>query len=223
MQNRVQSLDYLRGLMAAAIMIYHYFLWSGSKFPAETILGRLGIYGVSIFYVLSGLTLYVVYNQKLSFGNIHCYFLKRFFRIFPLLWLCIALTIYLNSRDCDPYTIFLNLSGLFGLIAPSKYIAAASWSIGNELFFYLLFPVILLSGRKYPRIWPYIIGASFLVAFYFAFNIIESGKAIAFQWKIYVNPLNQVVLFISGMAIGNTFQQLNFHVFQVLFSLEFQC
>ena len=62
--NRLYNLDYLRGIVAFGIMIYHYFLWTFGKFSADTFIGRLGIYGVSIFYVLSGLTLYYVYYER---------------------------------------------------------------------------------------------------------------------------------------------------------------
>jgi peptidoglycan/LPS O-acetylase OafA/YrhL len=50
--NRIEGLDWLRGLMAIGIMSYHYFSWKFGAIELENPLGRLGIYGVSIFYVL---------------------------------------------------------------------------------------------------------------------------------------------------------------------------
>ena len=64
--NRLYNLDYLRGLVTFGIMIYHYLSWTLGKFTADTFMGRVGIYGVSIFYVLSGLTLYYVYYDKMK-------------------------------------------------------------------------------------------------------------------------------------------------------------
>ena len=55
---RIQGLDYLRGLAAFGIMVFHYSSWTLGKFGANTLLSRIGIYGVSIFYVISGLTLF---------------------------------------------------------------------------------------------------------------------------------------------------------------------
>ncbi|MCB0760440.1 MAG: acyltransferase family protein, partial [Flavobacteriales bacterium] len=63
---RLYNLDYLRGLAAFGIMIYHYLTWTLGKFSADDFLGRLGVYGVSVFYVLSGLTLYYVYFHKMQ-------------------------------------------------------------------------------------------------------------------------------------------------------------
>lgn len=62
--HRIDSLDYLRGIMALLIMLYHYYSWIYSGFDSSEFMGRIGVYGVSIFYILSGLTLYVAYKEK---------------------------------------------------------------------------------------------------------------------------------------------------------------
>lgn len=202
MKNRVQSLDYLRGLMAFGIMIYHYMSWTVGSFTAASFLGRIGIYGVSIFYVLSGLTLFLVYSGKLKTDNLWNYIIKRIFRIFPLLWLSIFLSILILGKSPELKTLILNLTGLFGFIAHDQYIATASWSIGNELVFYAFFPFVILLSKK-TRFAPllfFLISAA--VSFYFAFFVLTAGKTLATQWKDYVNPLNQVVLFSGGILTG---------------------
>ncbi|MBK9510397.1 MAG: acyltransferase [Cytophagaceae bacterium] len=135
--HRLHNLDYLRGIAAFGIMIYHFSLWNFGAFPAESILGRVGIYGVSIFYVLSGLTLYHVYFHKmtLSFSSLKDFWIKRIFRIFPLLWLATILFVIIERKELDFYRIFLNLTGFFGFIKWDYYLAVGSWSIGNELVF----------------------------------------------------------------------------------------
>lgn len=205
MKNRVQSLDYLRGLMAFGIMVYHYYSWSGYEFGTETFLGKIGIYGVSVFYVLSGLTLYIVYHEKLTLRNTGNYFIKRIFRIFPLLWLSIALSVFVLGRKADPTMLFMNLSGLFGFFTHDKYIAIASWSIGNELVFYTLFPLVILLSRK-TRLAPLLFfGISLALAVWFAFFMLSPHLTLKFQWSIYLNPLNQVVLFSGGVLAGHLF------------------
>jgi len=61
MQNRLFSNDYLSGMAAFGITIYHFNLWTFGEQTTDTFIERVGIYGVSIFYILSGLTLYCVY------------------------------------------------------------------------------------------------------------------------------------------------------------------
>ena len=53
-----------------AIMVYHYSSWTLHPFKSDSVLGVLGIYGVGIFYILSGLTLFVVYHQKLELSSL---------------------------------------------------------------------------------------------------------------------------------------------------------
>jgi peptidoglycan/LPS O-acetylase OafA/YrhL len=50
---RIEALDWLRGLMAVSIMLYHLTIWYIVALDSSSVLGRLGIYGVSVFFVLS--------------------------------------------------------------------------------------------------------------------------------------------------------------------------
>lgn len=203
MASRVTSLDYVRGLAAFGILLYHYQSWIFGNFDAASVWGRVGLYGVGLFYVLSGLTLYHVYEQRLTPQpeTVSDFYLKRLFRIFPLLWL--VMTIYL-IRDPRPVegSIFLNYSGLFGLLEWEKAIGVGVWSIGNELVFYLLFPLFMFSA-KYSRL-TFLLLSLLIVAIgvYFAFYKLSAAAPLADQWRDYTNPLNQAFLFLGGFCIG---------------------
>lgn len=202
--NRLYNLDYLRGLAAFGIMIYHYLSWTLGKFSADTFMGRLGIYGVSIFYVLSGLTLYYVYYDKMkpSKEDIVSFFKKRIFRIFPLLWLVTIVAIILSRKSPDFYSLFLNLSGLFGFIKWDTYFSAGVWSIGNELVFYAFFPFFILFSKSYKPLMALLAITILGLYLYFAFNKLNQDLTLSEQWRNYVNPLNQVFLFLGGFLIG---------------------
>lgn len=201
---RVLNLDYLRGLAALGIMVYHYSVWTFGKFNAETILGRIGIYGVSIFYVLSGVTLFYVYAEKMrpSARDLADFYLKRILRIFPLLWLATLLTLVFVGTAPDYVKLFLNLTGLFSIVQWDGHIAAGAWSIGNELVFYLFFPVfvLLLKRNKIALFFFSLIIAG--VYFYFSFVRFDPTLALNAQKSDYFNPLNQVFLFLGGFLIG---------------------
>lgn len=205
--NRIHNLDYLRGIAALCIMIFHYLSWTLGEFESNTLLGRIGIYGVSIFYILSGLTLYHVYNTNLNLKLplLMEFYKKRFLRIFPLLWLVCICTILLFNNIPNWTDLVLNFTGLFGVFKWSTYIATGTWSIGNELVFYLFFPFYLwlLINKKGIAIF-----VTFIVLFiyiYFAFIILNNKKMLTNNWHDYVNPLNQLFLFMSGMLIGYFF------------------
>jgi exopolysaccharide production protein ExoZ len=203
---RIYSLDYLRGLAALGIMIFHYSSWTFGKFPANTFLGRFGVYGVSTFYILSGLTLFHVYQNKLTlrFSSLYTFFKKRFLRIYPLFWLATIMTIVVLGQNPGRFKLALNFSGLFGFFKWNEGIATGSWSIGNELVFYVLFPFLIFFSRKSLLALMFVTVLAFALHVYFAFHLLPDLNS-GF-WRNYVNPLNQVFLFIGGFLIGFLFQ-----------------
>jgi exopolysaccharide production protein ExoZ len=203
---RLNSLDYLRGSAALGVMVFHYSKWTFGDGPASGVLSRLGLYSVSIFYVLSGLTLYMVYVNRLAFGahGVRSFLVKRLFRIFPLLWLTLVLNLLLLNQEFGLTRIILNATGLFGLVDWAGYIGTGVWSIGNELAFYLAFILVWYASQK--KMFLFCLGLSAACFAYFAYFVIEPHVELTVQWHNYVNPLNQVFFFIAGMAIGKYFR-----------------
>lgn len=201
---RIHSLDYLRGVMAFLIMIYHYVIWVSDLQGAATFLGRIGVYGVAVFYILSGLTLYLVYkdNISLSCSSISSFYIRRFFRIYPLLWISMLLTILLGKTSYSFLHLVLSFTGLFGFLAPTNYIGLVTWSIGNELVFYSFFPLLVLLIKRRPMLFFILAIASAAVSLYFAFFKYNVWLSLHQQWSTYVNPLGHVVLFVAGVMIG---------------------
>lgn len=208
---RIHSLDYLRGVAALGIMVYHYLSWTLGKYNSEAFMGRFGVYGVSIFYVLSGLTLYHVYHDKIfpNFKEVMTFFKKRVFRIYPLLWLATFLTILLSSKMPDISDLILNLTGLFGFFKWDTYIAGGAWSIGNELVFYVLFPFFILFSKKYKIMMVILSLIIFICYVYFAFVKLDPSINLNVQKRDYLNPLNQAFLFLGGYLIGLYTDKIN--------------
>lgn len=203
-QNRIESLDWLRGLMAASIMFYHLFSGLFFQLKADSVLGRLGIYAVSIFFILSGLSMAIVYNNYITnLTTAFFFFIRRLFRIWPLLWVATFLMIpYLMKIGTFSLNLLiLNLTTLFGFIKPEAYMVTGAWSIGNEIVYYALTPLIIwLYNRKL------IFGNLFLVltiiiGMVFSFFILSPNKSLAEQWSIYINPFNNLFLYTIGIAI----------------------
>ncbi|MCU9945952.1 acyltransferase family protein [Pseudomonas sp. PDM13] len=209
---RIDSLDYLRGIMALSVMIYHYSSWYGLELSPANPLEKLGIYAVSTFYILSGVSLGLIYKDRITnFASVKAFYIKRLFRIVPLLWMTITAYItlkFLYSKISDApfdYTIeriLLNYSLAFSVYNISEYIPIGSWSIGNELTFYAILPAILLLNRKSNLFLPASIIGSLLIGYHFAFNIMKPELSIGSQWITYINPFNQLYLFMAGIALG---------------------
>lgn len=201
---RLYTLDYLRGLAALGIMMYHYLAWAYNGFDASTTLGRVGVYGVSIFYVLSGLTLNVVYRDKMNnLAQVKDFFTKRIFRIYPLLWIATILAtmfVIFGGEMPGRMRFLLNMTGLFGFVRPHDTIANGAWSIGNELVFYIIFPFLVLAMKRKLLIIPIVISLVLYVLFSFVF--LDTSRILAHNWPVYTNPLNQIFLFVAGFTLG---------------------
>jgi len=202
---RVDSLDYLRGLAAFGIMVYHMVLFNFGEVDASSVLAKVKIFGVAIFYILSGLTLYIVNINRLFFtkNDLADFYIKRFFRIVPLLWLVTFLTIAIEYRfDLPLKKVLLNFSIVPGIIRPGSFLANGAWSIGNELFFYLLFPfLIFITRRSHLLLWM-TTALAFMAFLYVTFFVLDSNLPLGRQWYAYVNPFNQVLFFVLGICIG---------------------
>lgn len=201
-------------MAAFGIMIYHCYSWLYGVPADDSFLRKWGVYGVSSFYILSGLTLYHVYfyRMKPSASDLKDFFLKRIFRIYPLLILVILLTVASNRHLPDLKLLFLNLTGLFGFFKWDGYIGTGVWSIGNELVFYTFFPIFVYLSKK-NKVAFIAFSMLLLSAFiYFAFfNLhIDASLFNKDQWAIYVNPLNQVFLFLSGYLMGQYLTHMKF-------------
>jgi exopolysaccharide production protein ExoZ len=203
--SRQHNLDYLRGIAAFGIMAFHYLSWTVGEagLTAETFMARVGIYGVCIFYILSGLTLFLVYHRKMNTTkDVLNFFKKRALRILPLLWVAILLTIIMWSRVPGTMKLFLNLTGLYGFVKSDAYIATGSWSIGNELVFYAFLPLFIFLVRKSKRLMILFSISILSIFIYFTFYVLKSDLKLVDQWRNYVNPLNQVFFFLAGFLSG---------------------
>lgn len=77
--------------MALSVVIYHYTSWSmstGSSIDvigSEFFLGKLGIYAVSVFYIISRINLAYIYDEKItSTSHVATFAVKRAFRMFRI-------------------------------------------------------------------------------------------------------------------------------------------
>lgn len=203
-KKRLYNLDYLRGLAAFSIMLYHLSTWNFGSYSGKSVLGRVGIYGVSIFYILSGLTLYYVYYNKMSptLSEIGDFFKKRILRIFPLLWLVTVASLVIQRKLPHLSDLLLNFTGLFGFIKWDTYFSTGVWSIGNELVFYVFFPFFVFFHKKMRPVFWFFCVLIFTLFFYFTFFKFSHEMSWQSQWKVYINPLNQVYLFLSGFLVG---------------------
>ncbi len=204
--SRLESLDWLRGLLALSIMIYHLTGWKLYQPDSNELLGRLGIYGVSMFFILSGLAMAAGYaNYIRGAGTAAKFFVRRIFRIWPLLWLAVASVtlggVLVKGAAVDWPLVLLNITTVFGFISPGAYINTGAWSIGNEMVYYALTPIILAVYNRDKMSGNLLFAGTVAIAVYVAFFAMTPTATLASQWLLYINPFNNLCLYVAGVAI----------------------
>jgi peptidoglycan/LPS O-acetylase OafA/YrhL len=152
-QHHISSLDGLRTLAVALVMIFHY--------APDSIARNLGIdwgsYGVHIFFILSGfvITKSIAENstsEKHPFRYLGEFWITRTFRLIPLAYIAVFMVYFLSKIPLDHGFLYYNL-----LFCANFYTALTGkffpyllhfWTLGVEMQFYIAYPIILLLTRK---------------------------------------------------------------------------
>lgn len=152
MQKKIDFIDALRGIAAFYVVIYHIGHVTWPRFNSPEIISPIinnGGSGVILFFVLSAFTLCMsmdsrTHNEK---NHVRNYFIRRFFRIAPLFYFILAVSIIRNIYIFNVVNttddIMNNMLFIFNFI-PGKQgsIVWAGWTIGVEMAFYVAFPII---------------------------------------------------------------------------------
>ena len=189
---RLDWLDALRGWAVLGVVAVHSSEVAHSRGVLGTIAGA-GQFGVQLFFLVSALTISLTYDSHIrQFGRSlrsQCaWLLKRFFRIAPLYYLAALLypaeqySIYRASQHrYGSLTAIPNI--LANLLFIHTWIPAANnsvvpggWSIGVEMFFYLLVPFIWMVAPARRRIGVLALAGVFCVASTFAVSQLTTGS-----------------------------------------------
>jgi peptidoglycan/LPS O-acetylase OafA/YrhL len=139
----------LRGIAALAVVLYHLVHIGGVVPPSIfAFITRDFGYSVHLFFIISAYSLMHSTESKSKHPHwLGDYFIKRFFRIAPLfyamLFLFIAVGLYPIVGSENITNLILNLSFTFGFV-PTIGIVWGGWSVGVEMIFYAIFPVLIL-------------------------------------------------------------------------------
>jgi peptidoglycan/LPS O-acetylase OafA/YrhL len=152
---RFAYIDALRGYAILSVITAHVAL---AVFPSDAIGQRLmqsGARGVQLFFVTSAIALMFAWHSHAN--GTAAFFIRRLFRIAPMLWLAIPAT-FAVSAAIDPSSVAtwdqIAATALFLHGLTPQWIntaVAGSWTIAVEATFYLLFPLIVVSVTSLRR------------------------------------------------------------------------
>jgi peptidoglycan/LPS O-acetylase OafA/YrhL len=203
---RLKNIQALRGLAAVLVMLSHLFIIE-QKYSQDHILPdvlNFGMFGVDIFFVISGFIMVYV-THKWADGairHIPNFIFSRAARIYPLYWL-VSLPL-LGLYLLRPELIFSssvwnepNLLKSFFLWPDTAFpLLEIGWTLIHEMSFYLIFALILIAPR---RLRPLLIGMwSLLVIIAFNLGAAELGPVS----RILSHPLTLEFSFGALLAYG---------------------
>lgn len=148
---RLEFLDALRGLAAAYVVLYHMILLPTPNLAVPPWLAGFagnGGSGVTLFFVVSTFSLFYTMPARLREPTPRfSFYLHRFFRIAPLFYVLIVLTML---RDRIFFGVSHSASEIAGMatfvynLIPGRQesFVWAGWTIGVEMLFYAAFPFI---------------------------------------------------------------------------------
>jgi peptidoglycan/LPS O-acetylase OafA/YrhL len=247
----IPALDGLRGLAAMLVAGAHYMTFENGAPLSELVWTLTGV-GMTLFFVLSGFVIHYNYNATvIRPGGLRFFFVARFARLYPLYILLFlfdfAYTGLTARSACGhigapdehwlglPFYLTLTQSWLYAVICRASLayqygpVAAVSWSISVEMFFYLAYVVaaMLIARRKWsPRDGIVMAAVAFcLTVIYFLLcnhyqeDINRIGLALfgpaastdngyensLMRWLIYFNPVARLSEFLAGLAAAHLY------------------
>lgn len=202
----------LRFIAVIGIFLHHSDVLFGANQDYMVIynsLFREGYIAVTFFFILSGFVLTYNYLDKCSINSswLKYFYVNRLSRILPthILTFVLAIPFLIISVEFNHLWIgginLLLLQSLF----PSKDIYfsvnSVSWTLSNEIFFYLLFPFLLLIFQRIRNtiITPILVmiviwGGLFGVAFW------QKDNPLA-HWIFYIFPGVRIIDFVIGILL----------------------
>jgi peptidoglycan/LPS O-acetylase OafA/YrhL len=220
----VKKLDYIDNVRAIAILMVIFVHTSQAIHGLSGIvisIGQYGQMGVQLFFVASAYTMCLSHvRRKEEKKPLISFFIRRYFRIAPLYYIAIAVyfllepythilsNIQLQYSQYNFQSVIANLLFIHGfVISANNNIVPGGWSIGAEMAFYALFPMLFTLFSWVYKGWGirYLYG---LVGFSVLLNIVV--QSIIWHWFsitiishpfIDWNLINRLPAFLLGMTI----------------------
>jgi peptidoglycan/LPS O-acetylase OafA/YrhL len=198
--NRLQNIQALRGVAVLCVVLFHLTIIEKKYGGADQFLPgwfQFGMFGVDLFFVISGFVMVTVTRGKFHQAKEALLFLyHRISRIYPLYWVytTMALAVFLimpswvnNSQGNQ-----INIAASY-LLFPSRLLplVQVGWTLIHEMYFYIVFFLLLFLPEKF-----------------FVQSLIFWGAVITLSGFPTENPFIRVVLhpltleFIAGCLLA---------------------
>jgi peptidoglycan/LPS O-acetylase OafA/YrhL len=144
----LNRLTFTRFFAALAVVLFHFHagVWPFDTPPLIAIVQR-GNLAVNFFYVLSGFIMSAVYHD-LQWRGAPQYWVSRLARLYPMYLISLVYFWWIGfTNGVGPSTLALSLLQAW---VPGRALSGnvVAWSLSVELWFYLLFPLLIAAERR---------------------------------------------------------------------------
>ena len=147
MKKKLNTLQAGRGIAAFMVLLYH--ANGAYGFGGRGHLGHIfsfGFAGVDFFFVLSGFIIAYTSLPFIKAQNGAAIFLrKRILRIYPIYWVYLFVAVIIGYLQYHDLNIFEHFWKTLTFFPGYHFVLRASWTLGFEVFFYLLFALLIFS------------------------------------------------------------------------------
>lgn len=213
--NHYIGIDVMRTIAIICVALSHFWEIGGTPFVGNTYLNTIisygGEIGVTLFFIISGFSIYCCINNKNNNFRYVGYLKDRLKRILPQYYFSIFILIIISegatylSRE-GVISIVLHIFLIHNLYLPTHgSISGVLWSIGVIFQFYIIAPLLYKLIRKYALM-TYICSIVSVIFFkyilfnYFATHYIEPSSYYFIYGRQIFTSLDNFVL---GMCLGN--------------------
>ncbi len=211
-KHRVRSLDFLRGMAIILVLFRHHAFFQPLR--------NAGWIGVDLFFVLSGYLiaqlLFEEYKRNNSI-NIGRFLIRRGFKIYPVFYLAILLTVILELIKGSPPQSYDILSEIFFLQNYLGNYWSHTWSLAVEEHFYIVLPLFLsvlirYKGMEKRNLWLVVS----LILFISVFILRLINAETTYSHKTHLFPTHLRIDSLFGgvlMAYWYCFYRDDFNIF----------
>ncbi len=230
-KNYIEQLTWLRGIAAFFVIVSHTVRATEVKYSSSDEVSNfffmslldLGSFGVVLFFVLSGCTLYISNSERVGIKDITIFYTKRLFRIWPAFIVSLVIFAFfgyifsalyiepqgywIEKQFLSQYSIYDLLSYLtltFNITGPEELFNNAYWSLPVEFQYYIIFPVIVASLR-FGVLGPVILGL--ILYFLPKFGFINFDENSVFKLAF---------SFCGGVLVGHIYKRSTFRLNSML-------
>lgn len=203
-KQRLLGLEFGRGIAASVVAMHHASnLLSLPRFfgaaPFHDLMRRFDV-GVDFFFVLSGFIIMWVHSSDIGKpGRLGSYAMRRWTRIYPPYWsvlIPLSLLYFVFPKagipsQHDPVNFVLSFFLLPNIDQP---VLGVAWTLVYEVFFYLVFGIMIVAGRPGWLALPLWTAAILVFAFF--------GDQTSWPQSFFFSALN--LEFIIGIAVART-------------------